>query len=80
MTVAIDTDKAIQALKEAGFKSNQARVLIDQLLPAGDSIVTKDFLRAEMQALEARMTAKIYGAQIASVVSVIGALKFFGLF
>ena len=74
-----------------GLKQEQARVLIDQLLPAGESLVTKDFMRSEisrlealvenkMNALEARMTARVYGSQIASVVAVIGALKFFGLF
>ncbi|MCB0633833.1 MAG: hypothetical protein KDD15_29080 [Lewinella sp.] len=80
MTVAIDTDKAVQALTGVGFKKEQARVLIDQLLPAGDDLVTKDFLRAEIQTLESRLTARIYGGQIASVVAVVGALKFFGLF
>ncbi len=80
MTVAIDTYKAIEALTKAGFKKEQARVLIDELSPVGESLVTKDYLKSEMNALEARMTARIYGSQIASVVAVVGALKFFGLF
>lgn len=79
MAIAIDTDKAVQALTKVGFKKEQARVLIDELLPAGDDLVTKDFLRAEMQALEARLTARIYGGQIAAVAAVIGSLKFFGI-
>lgn len=44
----IDTDKAIEALRYVGFKKEQARVLIDQLLPGNDQIVTKDLLQAEI--------------------------------
>jgi len=80
MTVAIDTYKAIEALTKAGFNKKQARVLIDELSPIGDTVVTTDYFKSEINALEARMTARIYGGQIACVVGVIGALKFFDLF
>lgn len=80
MAIAIDTDRAIQALTNVGFKHEQARVLIDQLVPATDDLVTKEIFRVELRALEARMTARLYGSQIASVVAVVGALKFFGVF
>ena len=79
MAIAIDTDRAVQALIGVGFKQEQARTLIKELVPAGDDLVTKDFLRSEINRLEARMTAKIYGGQIAAVVGVIGALKLFGV-
>lgn len=80
MAIAIDTDKAIQALTGVGFKPEQARVLIDQLVPATNELVTKELFRAELTALEARMAARIYGSQIAAVVAVVGTLKFFGVF
>ena len=50
--MAIDTDKAVQALKSAGVKKEQARGLIDQLLPVNNDIVTKDTLQAEVQKLK----------------------------
>ncbi|MEN0047704.1 MAG: hypothetical protein AAF806_11650 [Bacteroidota bacterium] len=87
MAIAIDTDKAVQALVGVGFKKEQARTLIKELIPAGDSLVTKDFLRAEIirlegkiEKLESRIMTNIYGGQIAAVVAVVGALKLFGVF
>ena len=66
MTIAIDTDKAVQALTGVGFKKEQARVLIDQLLPIGDGLVTKDYMsseialiKAEIQRLETLIETKI---------------------
>ena len=79
MTIAIDTDKAIQALTKAGFKKEQARVMIEQLLPANDDLVTKDYLTTELARLEMRLTTKLYGGQVAAVVAVIGALRLFGV-
>lgn len=67
MTIAIDTDKAIQALTKAGFKKDQARVMIEQLLPANDDIVTKDALRAEIQKLKSDMITWMVGLHIASL-------------
>jgi len=37
-------------------------------------------LRSEIRALEHRMTARVYGGQIAAVVATVGALKLFGVF
>lgn len=80
MAIAIDTDKAVQALVKVGFKKEQARTMINELLLAGDDLVSKDFLRSELAHLESRLTARIYGGQIAAVVAVVGVLKFFGVF
>ena len=67
MTVAIDTDKAVQALKAAGFKKEQARALIDHLLPANNQLVTQDSLRAETQKLKSDLIMWMVGLHIASL-------------
>ncbi len=67
MTLAIDTDKAIQALMGAGFKKAQARVMIEQLVPASDDLVTKDALRAEIHKLKSDLITWMVGLHVASL-------------
>ena len=67
MAIAIDTDKAVEALRDVGFKKEQARVLIDQLVPGNDQIVTKDLLQAEIQKLKSELIIWMVGLHIASM-------------
>ena len=67
MAIAIDTDKAVQKLTSVGFKKNQARVLIDQLLPGSDQLITKDTLTAEVQKLKSELIMWMVGLHIASL-------------
>ena len=67
MAIAIDTDKAVEALRDVWFKKEQARVLIDQLVPGNDQIVTKDLLQAEIQKLKSELIIWMVGLHIASM-------------
>ena len=80
MTAGIDTLKAAEILEGAGFEGPQAKAMVEALAPDSHGIVSRDYLDAQLQALEGRLAARIYGGQIAAVVAVVGALKFFGLF
>lgn len=91
MTVWVDTLEAAGILEKAGFSEKQAKAVVKVLTPVSEDVATRTFvkdtvdtavkeIKLEMQSLEHRTTARIYGSQIAAVVAVIGALKFFGVF
>ena len=67
MAIAIDTDKAVEALKNVGFKKEQARTLIDQLVPASDQLATKDMLQAEIQKLKSELIMWMIGLHLATM-------------
>ena len=56
MTIAIDTHRAVEALRHVGFKKEQAQTLIEQLVPTNNELVTKDFLAAETNKLRAEIS------------------------
>ena len=63
--MALDTYKAVKMLKEAGFEELQAEAVVTTVGDAlDDTVATKSDiaeLRAEIRALEQRMTIKLGG-------------------
>jgi hypothetical protein len=85
MAVLIDTLKTAEIMEAAGFTETQAKAAIEAFAPAGAELVTKSdlthgltSLRQEMANLEQRLTTRIYAAQVATVIALIGILSFFG--
>jgi hypothetical protein len=73
-TVAFDTHAYIKKLKSAGVSEEQAEVQAEALSNAlGEELVTKQYLKAEIERLELRLTVKM-GALIALAVGIIATL------
>ena len=64
-TLAFDTHAAVKTLREAGFEEAQAEAVVATVgIAMGENVATKtdiQALKADMQALEQRMTAHIAG-------------------
>ena len=64
-TLAFDTHAAVKMLREAGFEEAQAEAVVATVgIAMGENVATKtdiQALKADMQALEQRMTAHIAG-------------------
>ncbi|MGH9857712.1 MAG: DUF1640 domain-containing protein [Acidobacteriota bacterium] len=74
MAVLIDTLKAAEIMEAAGFTEKQAKAVIEAFAPAGNELATK----ADLRELEHKLTTRIYAAQVATVIALIGILSFFG--
>jgi hypothetical protein len=73
-TVAFDTHAYIKKLKSVGVSEEQAEVQAEALSNAfGEELVTKQYLKAEIERLELRLTVKM-GALIALAVGIIATL------
>ncbi len=79
----IDTLKVQRDLTAAGLNDRQAEAIVHALASTEDRVATKEDidslrteLRAEMNALEARLTRKMYGAAFL-IITILGALNFF---
>ena len=70
----IDTAEAIDTLVKEGMPANQARAIVRTVAQRNDEVVTK----GDVQALEARLTMKIY-FMAATVVATLKGLDYLGL-
>ena len=72
--MAFDTHAYIKKLKSVGVSEEQAEVQAEALSNAlGEELVTKQFLKAEIERLELRLTVKM-GALTALAVGIIATL------
>ncbi|MCX8017503.1 MAG: CCDC90 family protein [Rhodocyclaceae bacterium] len=76
-TIVFDSHTFIKRLRATGFTEEQAEVIVEASRDALENLVTKDdlkaemtALRADMQALELRLTVKL-GAFIAAAAGII---------
>ena len=89
-SVIFDTHKVVKDLQDAGFEEAQAEAVVNALGSAIDRDVVrpedlKEFatradiseLRAEMKALELRMTVRLTGVMVALAGLTVAALKLF---
>ena len=75
-TLALDTHKAVKALREAGFDDLQAEAVTERLSTAiGENLMTKDDLENAVEKLELHITTKMYGTVVVGV-AMIKALDF----
>jgi hypothetical protein len=81
-TITFDTHRFVRKLKEAGFEEKQAEAVTEAFRDAQsetESVSSRDLkeleltLKAEMQAMEHRMTIKL-GGMMAAAVAVVAAL------
>lgn len=74
MALAIDTLKASDILKDAGFKKAEREALINALAPSSDILVTNDKLDAANSRLKAELIMWMVGLHLASITAVISIL------
>ena len=90
VSVIFDTHKVVKDLQDAGFEEAQAEAVVNALGSAIDRDVVKpedlkDFatktdiseMRAEMKALELRITVRLTGVMVALAGLTVAALKLF---
>ena len=73
-TYTIDTAAAIKRMAEAGLTHAQAEAIVDTFAESNEALATK----ADLDRLEARLTARIVMAQVATAALLFMFLKFFG--
>ena len=59
MAVTFDTSKHARAIREGGVPAPAADAIVDAIADATDSLVTEEFLRAEMTRQTAQLEARI---------------------
>ena len=59
MAVTFDTGKHARAIREGGVPAPAADAIVDAIADATDSLVTEEFLRAEMARQTAQLEARI---------------------
>ena len=59
MAVTFDTSKHARAIREGGVPAPAADAIVDAIADATDSLVTEEFLRAEMARQTAQLEARI---------------------
>ena len=64
MAYVVDTHAIFGDLKESGMPDQQAEAVVKAIGRSAEEMVTKDFLKAELRALELRA----YGVSIALVI------------
>lgn len=75
----IDTHKAIKELQGAGVPGKEAEAIVGIVTRADEQVATKDdinVLKADVQALEERLTRRMYAMGFL-IVAALGALNFF---
>ncbi len=78
MAYTIDTAAAIRNLEEAGLEPIAAQAIVDTVSRTDSDFVTENTLNARLEVLEARLTARIIGAQVATAMLLFAALKWLG--
>ena len=76
-TYTIDTAAAIKRMAEAGLPHAQAEAIVETFAESNEALVTKTDLEAAIDKLEARLTVRIIGAQVATAALLFMLLKFF---
>lgn len=77
--ITFDTLSIAKRLKAGGFTEPQAEALAHEIQESSqeDHLVTRDFLRTELEKVEMRMTIRV-GGMIIALGSVLIAIKYFG--
>ena len=82
VTLTIDTLAAKNILLESGFEDQKAEGIVRVLTDASENGVSEKYLERRLREFEGRLTdrltTRIYGAQIATVLALITVLSFFG--
>jgi len=76
MVPNFDTHRAVRELEGAGLTPAQAEKFVSILVYSQSNLVTKDFLKSELVALENRLLLKVGAMQIA-LGGFLAAIKFF---
>ncbi len=79
MTVSFDTLAAAEALQDAGIEPEKAKAIVATARDAAgagrDSLVTKAVLKADLAALETRLTWRMIGIVAAQGTLIVALLK-----